>query len=161
MNTEALVNDYLDRLAVAARGLVPERRSELIDEVREHITASMAERGTRDESDVRNVLERLGRPEDIVAAEDGAQPVPSSGAQPQAAPPAADTGWGGLEVAAVLLLTLGSALLFVGPTIGLVLVWLSNRWTTREKTIATLIVLALFVLPFAVGLAAAEVGRAV
>ncbi len=48
--------------------------------------------------------------------------------------------WGGLEIAAVALLGLGSFLLpGVGPLLGLVLVYLSAQWTTREKVIATAI----------------------
>jgi len=45
-------------------------------------------------------------------------------------------------------LTLGAFIVPVfGPVIGLALVWLSTRWTTREKTIATLIAVLIFGLP--------------
>jgi hypothetical protein len=50
--------------------------------------------------------------------------------------------WGGLEVAAVLVLALGSFLLpLVGTLIGLVLVWCSSRWTPRQKGVATTLAL--------------------
>ena len=46
--------------------------------------------------------------------------------------------WGGLEIAAVALLSVGTfALPVVGPIVGLVLLWNSERWTSREKGIAT------------------------
>lgn len=69
MNADALVADYLGRLEAAAWPLPPERRTELASEVREHIEAALSEAGSRDEVTIRNVLDRLGRPEEIVAGE--------------------------------------------------------------------------------------------
>jgi hypothetical protein len=60
-------------------------------------------------------------------------------------PPAArSTGpWGGLEIAAVVLLTAGAVLLpVVGPIVGLVLALSSDRWSARDKTIAAVLCLA-------------------
>ena len=55
---------------------------------------------------------------------------------------------GAVEVAAILLLTVGGiALPLICPAMGLVLVWLSTRWTMREMLLATEIVLVVFVLP--------------
>jgi hypothetical protein len=52
--------------------------------------------------------------------------------------------WGGLEVAAVVVLALGSFVVpVVGTVVGLVLVWCSGRWSRRQKGVAT----ALAVLP--------------
>ena len=46
------------------------------------------------------------------------------------------------------MLTVGAVLVpFVGPSLGLVFVWLSARWTQRQKLVATAIVLTLLVLP--------------
>jgi hypothetical protein len=54
------------------------------------------------------------------------EPVPPSGA------------WGGLEIAAVLVLGLGSFVVpVVGTLVGLGLVWASPRWTGRQKAVAT------------------------
>ena len=51
-------------------------------------------------------------------------------------------------LSAVMLLTVGAVFLpVVGPLIGLVLVWMSGEWTTREKWVATLIVVVLLALP--------------
>jgi len=143
MEPEALVSDYLGRLERAAQPLPADRRGELIAEVHEHIESALAEAGSRDEVTARNVLERLGAPEEIVAAETG------SGGAP-APPPATErhSRWGPVEVLAILLLTVGAVFLpVVGPLIGLILVWMSGEWTTREKWVATLIVVVLLALP--------------
>ncbi len=53
-------------------------------------------------------------------------------------PTQATSRWGGLELAAVLLLSLGAFLLpVVGPVAGLVCAWSSTAWTTTEKWVAT------------------------
>jgi hypothetical protein len=46
----------------------------------------------------------------------------------------------GLELAAVLMLTLGSFLPVVGWLVGVVLLWCSTRWRVREKLLGTLVV---------------------
>ena len=148
MDSNALIDEYIGRLRAAAGRLTVDRCAELVDEVREHISAALAEVGQRDEATVRNILERLGQPEDIVAAEaepDG--PAPAWATAPKTPAVALDR-WGGVEVVALLLLTVGAVLLpFVGPLLGLVFVWLSTRWTPRQKAIATAIVVILLVLP--------------
>ena len=121
MDGEGLVRDYLGRLDAASWPLSPGRRDELRAEVAEHIDAALAEAGARDEVTVRNVLERLGRPEEIAAAD--ADPVAGA---PQSMPMPQVTGasWGAVEILAILFLTLGSIFLpFVGPVIGLVFTW--------------------------------------
>ncbi len=78
MEAEALVSDYLGRLERAAQPLPADRRrGELIAEVHEHIESALAEAGSRDEVTARNVLERLGAPEEIVAAETGSGGEPA------------------------------------------------------------------------------------
>lgn len=148
MDAEALVLDYLGRLDAAAASLPPSRRAELAGEVRQHIEMALTEAGGRDEVTVRNVLDRLGPPDEIVDAErdpDGTAPgwtitMPGSAT--------ARSGWGGTEIAAVLLLTLGAVLLpIIGPLLGLIFVWASTQWTTRQKSIATAIVVVLAMLP--------------
>ena len=149
MEDDVVVRDYLGRLEAAAWPLPVARRAELIGEVREHIDAAMSEAGNRDEVTVRNILERLGPPEEIVAAEaeSGAAAALPIGGQPVGTVVAVPS-WGGIEIIAVLLLTLGAVFLpFFGPILGLVFAWASTRWTRREKLIATTIVAVLFVLP--------------
>jgi hypothetical protein len=55
-------------LEAAASPLPPDRRVELIADLRAHIDDALGETGSADEAAVRNVLERLGRPEEIAAA---------------------------------------------------------------------------------------------
>jgi sulfur carrier protein ThiS len=140
MDDEPLVRDYLGRLESAAWPLAAARRTELVGEVREHIDAALTEAGRTDEVTVRNVLERLGPPEEIVAAESEGDATPQS---------RTSSSWGAIEIIAVVLLTIGAVFIpFVGPVIGLVFVWASTRWTLREKLIASGIVIALLLLPF-------------
>lgn len=149
MDADALVRDYLGRLEAAVWRIAVDRRAELVGEVREHIATALAEAGRRDELIVRNILERLGPPEEIVAAEGelGAA-APAWAATPPTGPNAARAPWGAVEIAALLMLTVGAVLVpFVGPSLGLVFVWLSARWTQRQKLVATAIVLTLLVLP--------------
>ena len=143
MDADALITDYLGRLRAASWPLPAARREELAGEVAEHIEAALADAGTRDEATVRNVLGRLGAPEDIAAAE-GAAPPPAVAPQAWATAPENARSWGALEIIAILLLTLGSVFLpFVGPIAGLLFVWASRAWRTGEKVLATVIVMVL------------------
>lgn len=63
-----LVADYLRRLDEAAAGLPAGRRGELVEEIRGHVADALLAAGD-DEPAVRGVLDRLGSPEEIVAAE--------------------------------------------------------------------------------------------
>jgi uncharacterized membrane protein len=146
MNADALVSDYLGRLEAAAWPLPPERRIELASEVREHIEAALGEAGSRDEVTVRNVLERLGRPEEIVAGEAAGSAPAASAVSVNLGPSRASVG--AVEIAAILLLTLGAFLLpLIGPVIGLVFVWLSSAWSTRVKVVVTAIVIGVVIIP--------------
>ncbi len=148
MDAEALVNDYLGRLDAAAGSLPASRRAELAGEMRQHIEMALTEAGSRDEVTVRNVLDRLGPPDEIVDAERDPDGTPPGWAIPTPGPAAVRSGWGGTEIAAILLLTLGAVFLpIVGPLIGLIFVWASTQWTTRQKSIATAIVFVLAMLP--------------
>lgn len=142
---EQLVEVYLDRLDWAAAGLPPDRRDDLLDGIREHIAAARAADGVADEAAVRTLLDRLGTPEEIVAAahDDDSPPrgaAPRDPVPPEVAPFPAPPGpgpsgppgaaatlpggwgpvptaspWGPLEVAAVVLLGLGGCVL---PVVG-------------------------------------------
>jgi hypothetical protein len=70
-----LVDRYLADLAAAAAGLPADRRAELLEDVREHIASALDGAAPDDKVAVRNVLERLGSPADIVAAEWAAEGV--------------------------------------------------------------------------------------
>lgn len=151
MVADTLVRDYLTRLERAAAELPLERRSELVGDVREHIETALARSDAQDEASIRNVLERLGPAEEIVAAELVGTAVPPARDATAAASP-----WGPTEIIAILLLTAGAIVLpFVGPLAGLVFVWASWAWTGREKAVASVIVLALLAVPL-VGVIAAR-----
>ncbi|WP_407675351.1 HAAS signaling domain-containing protein, partial [Peterkaempfera griseoplana] len=70
-----LVSEYLRRLDNACSLLPPPRCQELPQEIREHIDAALDEAEVLDADTVRAVLERLGQPADIVAAELQATPA--------------------------------------------------------------------------------------
>jgi len=150
MDAETLIADYLGRLRAASWPLAAGRREELQAEVSDHIDAALGEAGSRDEATIRNVLERLGPPESIAAAEAGGHAETVEGRVGAVLPGSAAVGsrWGAVEILAILFMTAGAVLLpFVGPLVGLVFAWGSSRWTTRQKVIASVIVLVLLVAP--------------
>lgn len=134
-----LAEDYLARLATAAQSLGPHERAELLAELRSHLETGLAAAST--EADVRNLLEGLGSPEDVAAAALAETDAPAPSAPPADGPEAASP-WGTVEILAVLGLTVGAFLLpVVGPLVGLVLAWISARWTRSEKVVATVLTL--------------------
>ena len=132
ISADNAIQDYLRRLERAAADLPGDRRQDLLMGIREHIAAARAAGEASDEAEVRTLLDRLGDPQDIVAAacEDGRV-----------------TGGGGprragitLELAAVLMLTAGSFVPVVGWLVGVALLWTSRLWRLREKVLGTLVV---------------------
>jgi hypothetical protein len=124
METDRLVDDYLRRLEHAAAHMQRARRAELVAEIRGHIEAALRQEPAAGEAAVRNVLDRLGPPEDIVEA-----------AEP---PPEREQGAGKLEIAALIILIVP----FIGWLIGTVLVFASRVWSRRDKLIGALLLLA-------------------
>jgi hypothetical protein len=139
---DRLLGDYLARLDAAALHLPPDRRAELMEGIAEHIAAARASGELRDEAAVRTLLDRLGEPEEIVAAasEDTYGGPPPSWRAPAAAPLVPRQPGTALELAAVLMLTIGSLLPVVGWLVGVALLWSSRRWRTGEKLLGTLVV---------------------
>lgn len=148
--THPLVADYLARLEAEARVLPEDRRAELVAEVRGHIDAALAEAGGTDESAVRNVLERLGPPSEIVV--EAGPPDPALAATVDASVQAASRpGWGPTEIIAIAALVGAwvalalqqqlslwtSVILWLAlGALGMVLVVLSDRWSRRRKQLA-------------------------
>jgi hypothetical protein len=128
-----LATEYVKRLRRAARRLPPERRAELVAEIESHLAEALDARAG--EPEARNVIERLGAPETIVAAE-----------QPVSAEPAGARGT--KELVAVLLLLLGGFIGGLGWLVGVVLLWSSSAWTTREKWVGTLVIPGGLATPF-------------
>jgi hypothetical protein len=143
---DRLVEDYLRELRNAAHGLPADRRDELIEEITAHIAEARQSDGSP--LAVRNILDRLGDPADIVRAAADTPPgspawsgAPGSGAGHPAGPPAVQPSrTGALELAAVLFLLLGGIVIPVlGWFVGVVLLWMSPRWTAKDKLLGTLV----------------------
>jgi len=127
--TRTLVDDYLDRLEVELADLPAARRRELVAEIEEHIAEAQAELDDPTEADVLTLLDRIGDPSDIAAeARERLDLVPPQ--QPRRRR---------LEIVALVCLLPGSLLFPIGWIVAIVLVWLSDVWTTRDKWIATLL----------------------
>lgn len=144
---DQLIERYLRRLADAATPLPAAQRDDLLGDIREHITVALEDEGQRNETAVRSVLARLGRPEDIVAAAAAGRPAP----QPTA--PDGSTRGGPLEWSAlVLLLASGYLMPPLGWMIGAFLVVFSHQWSRRDKLIGIIgIPLATMAVAVAVG----------
>lgn len=124
MITSPLVRECLAELrSTATNRLEAIRSQELVEEIRDHIAAAV-----EDGHETADVLRRLGSPAEIVAAEATdavpAPPQPRLRAQ---------------EVLAIILLLVGLPLIGVGWVVGVVLLWMSDRWSTRDKLIGTLL----------------------
>jgi hypothetical protein len=116
VHTDPPVDDYLRRLEAAASALPAHQRDELVSEIREHIQEALRQAPAGDEAAVRNVLERLGPPEEIVAAADPPPPAPPVAAFSQA---------NGLAIASVLLAVLWVA--GIGAVLALVFGYRARR----------------------------------
>lgn len=127
---DELVMRYLARLEAAAGGMPADRRRELIDEITTHIEEAMAAKPAPP-GGIATVLDQLGSPEDIVRAAD---PV-GAGAGRGAGNPL-----GAVEIFAILGLLIGGIIVpVVGWLVGVALLWISPRWKTRDKLLATLV----------------------
>lgn len=125
MNATAhpLVEGYLRSLDGAAKVLPRRERDELVAEIRAHLDEAVPPGAS--EADVRNALDALGAPWDIVAAAGGeAKPVRR----------------GPREIfALILLVTGGIPLPIIGWFVGLGLLIWSPLWTTRQKWLGALV----------------------
>src|SRR5690242_13781753 len=124
VHADQLVDGYISRLELALLDLPPERRREIVDDIRAHIADERGKLEHETDADLLNLLERLGEPADIAAAARDGQ-----SAARQAAPGGR---FGLVEVLALILTPL------VWPA-GVVLLWLSTSWTTRQKLLGTLV----------------------
>ena len=116
-HTDALIEDYLRRLDAAASVLPTDRRTELVSEIRDHLQEGLRQSGTTDEVSVRNLLERLGPPEEIVT-------------EAADSPPVGDFAVSSPETnrAAVISLVLGALWLFgIGSVLALVFGYRARR----------------------------------
>jgi hypothetical protein len=124
VHADQLVDGYISRLELALLDLPPERRREIVDDIRTHITDERGDLEHETDADLLNLLERLGEPADIAAAARDGQSASRQSA--------AGGRFGLVEVLALILTPL------VWPA-GVVLLWLSSAWTTRQKLLGTLV----------------------
>jgi metal-sulfur cluster biosynthetic enzyme len=137
MNTaDELVERYLKELDAELDGLPRARRREIVQEVSEHIEEARSGIHGHTEVEVRNVLERLGSPDEIAdeaRARFGIEPV-----RP-----------GPRELWALVLLAIGGIFVpILGWLIGVTLLWGSKVWNQREKLLGTSVVPGGLALPF-------------
>ena len=120
-----LAAEYLERLRRAGRGLPPGRLRELLAEIQGHLSEAIDPSAS--DAQALTVLDKLGEPEAIIAAE-----MPQEDELPE--------GRGTREWAAIILLLFGGFIFGLGWLVGLVLLWSSRAWTTRDKWIGTLVI---------------------
>jgi hypothetical protein len=119
--THPLAEEYLRRLEHYARVLPRSERDELIAEIRNHVTSGLSADST--EADVRNLLDALGSPADIVDAARPEHPPVRRGAR---------------EVFALVLLVTGLPPI-LGWMAGVGLLLWSPLWTVRQKLLGILV----------------------
>jgi hypothetical protein len=119
--THSLVEQYLRQLDNAARSLPRQQRQELVGEIRDHLATGLSPDST--EAEVRNVLDGLGAPSEIVAAAQPDRRVIKRGAR---------------EAFAVTLLLLGFPPI-LGWIIGFALLLWSPLWSGRQKLLGALV----------------------
>jgi uncharacterized membrane protein len=135
------IERYLRELDRELEGVPSSRRRELLDDVRGHIEEAWAESPDRSQAAFFNILERLGDTRALAREERERLGIPEA---PERQGP------GLLEVAAIVLTV------FFWP-VGILLAWLSPRWHSLDKLVATLIPVVGFALLLASTLAASVV----
>jgi hypothetical protein len=123
---DQLIVEYLRRLDAEFSDLPRGRRREVVEEIAEHIEEARLEGAAETEAATLNLLDRLGDPAELAA--DARERV---GLEPRRP--------GRSEVAALVLLLVGGFVFFVGWIVGVVLLWASDVWTSRDKIIGTLV----------------------
>lgn len=119
-HADQLIDGYLARIAAAAADFPAGARNELLDDMRSHIAEARSREPEETDASILNILDRLGEPSAVVAdARERlglrTEPVVRSGLQ---------------EIAALVLL-------LVFWPVGLILLWLSPLWKTRDKILGS------------------------
>jgi uncharacterized membrane protein len=83
---DRLVEDYLGAVSYACADLPPDRREDLLEDLREHIGAARAVLYQPTEAAIRTILDRLGEPSTIAEEARLTEPTALAGERPQ--PPA-------------------------------------------------------------------------
>jgi hypothetical protein len=115
---------YLQQVRREGRDLPGDRLAELVIDLEEHLSVAIPADASEEEA--REVLGRLGDPREIIEA---ARPASIVLSQRR----------GTREWAAVFLLLFGFIAVGVGWVVGVILLWGSRAWTTKDKLIGTLV----------------------
>jgi hypothetical protein len=115
---------YLQRVRREGRDLPRDRLADLLIDLEEHLSTAIP--ADASEEDAREVLSRFGDPREIIDAE-RPELIVSAGRR------------GAREWAAIFLLLFGFIAAGVGWFVGVILLWRSRAWTTRDKLIGTLV----------------------
>ncbi|MGI5485044.1 HAAS signaling domain-containing protein [Streptomyces lavendofoliae] len=138
-----LFEDYLRRLEVAVRHLPPVQRRELVAEIRDHLYTSLAEEERPGPAELRNILERVGDPQEIAEAALIPPATSRPGGELEEEGPDSDSG-----LLTLSLLLFGGFLCAIGWLVGVALLWSSRRWTVAEKALGTALVPGGLLTPF-------------
>jgi hypothetical protein len=140
-----LVEDYLKELDRSLANLPSAQRKEMVADIEEHIDHQLSELGPApSDSEVRNLLNRVGDPDDLAAE-----------ARDRFDVPAPEPRW--TDYLALVLLPIGGLLVpLLGWLAGVVLLWSSRVWSDRDKLLGTLIVPGGLLLPAYLMVAAIE-----
>ncbi len=128
-HADQLIDGYLARLRVQATDLPSSVRDELIEDMRAHITEARARERQETDATILNILDRLGEPDTVV---DEARQRPDSFASGRASAEPGPYRPGILEIAAIVLLP------FIW-IIGVILLWVSPAWKTRDKVVGSVL----------------------
>jgi hypothetical protein len=123
-----LVRDYLARLREEARGLPVDQARELEADITEHLEAGLGP--DPGEAAIRDALDRLGSPTELVAEAAGPVATPPPVTKPFASPVGAIA-----CLVAAELLSLLVPIALVLWVVGLVLLARATVWTEREKVL--------------------------
>ena len=131
---DKLVERYLKHLDVELDDLPRDRRREIVDEIAGHIAEARADLQPETEAGVRNILEGLGDPAEIATdARERFDVLPREETRRRG------PGW--QEIGALIMLLVGGVVLpIIGWVVGVVLLWTSTIWNTRDKIIGTIFV---------------------
>ncbi|MDA8218527.1 MAG: hypothetical protein M0Z94_13010 [Dehalococcoidales bacterium] len=116
-----LIDDYQNRVNRELVDVPGGARRELLEDLRNHIEEAWASAPEKNRATLLNIFDRLGEPENVAREE--RERLGLAEQPPERGPDA-------LAIAAIVLMV-------VFWPIGVILVWLSSRWRTVDKAIAT------------------------
>lgn len=124
-----LVTRYLKDLERALRDVPSNRRHEIVNDIKGHIAEAAAERGGEmTEAELRSLLDQVGHPETIAEEARERFGIPRKRA-------------GAMEGIAIAGLLIGGLIVpALGWVLGVVLLWASSAWNTRDKVLGTLVI---------------------